>query len=141
MIVFDLRCARAHVFEACFGSSAAYEDQLARGLIACPICGDATIEKAVMAPNVAAKGNRTTPSPGAVKAALTALAKAQAAALENSRWVGNAFADTARAMHAGDVDHAPIHGQATLEQARALADEGVPVAPLPLPIARAKAAN
>ncbi len=58
VIVFDLKCARAHVFEAWFGSSAAYEEQRASAMIACPICGDTRVAKAVMAPNVAAKGNR-----------------------------------------------------------------------------------
>lgn len=143
MIVFDLQCGRGHVFEACFGSSAAYADQLDRGLIACPLCGDTVIGKAVMAPNIGAKGNRAAPAlpPAAMKAALAAVAKAQAAVLKESRWVGTAFADTARAMHIGEVDHAPIHGQATLHQAKALIDEGVQIAPLPLPVLPDKAAN
>lgn len=150
MIVFDLRCTQAHVFEAWFGSSAAFEDQRARGLLSCPICGDAAIAKAVMAPNVAAKGNSRAgqavavradtardadaPTPEAIKAALEVLAKAQAAALETSQWVGRAFVDRARAMHVGDEPAAPIHGQATLAEAKALVEEGVPVAPLPLPV-------
>ena len=58
MIVFDLKCGAGHVFEAWFGSSADYDSQRERGLIACPLCGDAQVGKAVMAPNVAAKGNR-----------------------------------------------------------------------------------
>ena len=152
MIVFDLRCPQSHVFEAWFGSGAAYEDQRARGLLACPVCGDAEIGKAVMAPNVGAKGNTRTvvaqtpqtqasPSPAALKAALHALATAQAQALAKSRWVGRAFADTARAMHEGDVATAPIHGETTLAEAKALIDEGVPVAALPLPIVPPDAVN
>lgn len=152
MIVFDLRCPQSHVFEAWFGSGAAYEDQRARGLLACPVCGDAEIGKAVMAPNVGAKGNTRTvvvptpqthasPSPAALKAALHALATAQAQALAKSRWVGRAFADTARAMHEGDVATAPIHGETTLAEAKALIDEGVPVAALPLPIVPPEAVN
>ena len=58
MIVFDLKCGGGHVFEAWFGSTADYESQRERSLIACPMCGDIAIDKAVMAPNVAAKGNR-----------------------------------------------------------------------------------
>ena len=58
MIVFDLRCGTGHVFESWFGSSVAYEEQRAGGMIACPICGDTGVAKAVMAPNVGAKGNR-----------------------------------------------------------------------------------
>ena len=81
MIVFDLKCAAAHVFEAWFGSSADYDDQRARGLVQCPICGDGAVEKAVMAPNVAAKRNQQAEvTPAAVKTALATLAKAQATA-------------------------------------------------------------
>ncbi|MFL9842371.1 DUF1178 family protein [Sphingomonas sp. ST-64] len=137
MIVFDLKCGADHVFEAWFGSSADYEDQRTGGLLACPMCGDAQIGKAVMAPNVAAKGNRDTP-PAATKPdpkqMLAALATAQARMLEGSQWVGTTFADKARAMHLGEVAHAPIHGQASIAEAKALVEEGVPVAPLPLPV-------
>ena len=136
MIVFDLRCGGGHVFEAWFGSSGDYETQRGKALIACPMCGDSDIGKAVMAPNVAAKGNRRTdgankPDP---KQVMAAIAQAQAKMLEGSQWVGVAFADKARAMHLGDEAHAPIHGQASVEEAKALIEEGVPVAPLPLPV-------
>ena len=147
MIVFDLRCASGHVFEAWFGSSDAFEDQRGRGLLSCPICGGSDIGKAVMAPNIAAKGNAQTlasgdaPSPTVMKAAMQALAQAQRKALEKSEWVGSAFADRARAMHVGDADPAPIHGQATLGQAKELADEGVAIAPLPFPIVPPDAVN
>lgn len=148
MIVFDLKCSGGHVFEAWFGSSAAYEKQRADGMIACPMCGEAKVEKAVMAPNVAAKGNRGAIAatadahpPEAVKAAMAALAAAQAKALEGSQWVGMAFADRARAMHVGDEAHALIHGQATAAQAKELIEEGVPVAPLPLPVVPPEACN
>jgi hypothetical protein len=142
MIVFDLRCDQAHVFEAWFGSSADYADQQARGLLACPVCGSVEIDKAVMAPNVAPKGNRaqsvapmqSPPSPEAIKAALAHIAAAQAKALEQSTWVGRAFVDRARAMHLGDEDKAPIHGQASVAEAAELAEEGVPIAPLLLPV-------
>ena len=63
MIVFDLRCSNAHVFEAWFGSSADYDGQAARGLVACPICDDAHVTKAMMAPAIPTKGNRRTSSP------------------------------------------------------------------------------
>jgi hypothetical protein len=137
MIVFDLKCTHAHVFEAWFGSSADYEDQRARGLLSCPICGDADIAKAVMAPNIPAKGNRAPATPAAPpdpKALMAALAQVQAKMLEGSQWVGMSFADKARAMHAGEESVAPIHGQASLAEAKALIEDGVPVAPLPLPV-------
>ncbi|WCM29310.1 DUF1178 family protein [Sphingomonas sp. QA11] len=151
MIVFDLRCSGEHVFEAWFASSGAFEDQRARGLLSCPLCGDVDIGKAVMAPNIPAKGNRKdvdapvtateAPTPAAMKAAIRALAEAQARALEKSEWVGRAFADRARAMHAGDADPAPIHGEATIGEAKALADEGVAIAPLPFPVVPPEAIN
>jgi len=138
MIVFDLKCGGGHVFEAWFGSSADYESQRERSLIACPMCGDAAIDKAVMAPNVAAKGNRRgdAPAPGKPdpRQLMAALAEAQAKMLEGSQWVGMAFADKARAMHLGEEAQAPIHGQASAEEAKALIEEGVAVAPLPLPV-------
>lgn len=89
-----------------------------------------------MAPAVPAKGNRRAdaPSPAAVKAFIAKIAVDQAKALENSTWVGSAFPDRARAMHAGEESEAVIHGQATIAEAKALADEGVPVAALPLPV-------
>lgn len=141
MIVFDLRCARdGHVFEAWFASSAAFDDQKARGLLACPSCGTDEIEKAMMAPNVAPMGNRGV-APAEAKALLAKLATAQARALAGSRWVGGEFAAEARAMHAGDKPDAPIHGQASVAEARQLVEEGVPIAPLPLPVTPPETVN
>ena len=159
MIVFDLQCGDgAHVFEAWFGSSSDYEDQRERGLVSCPICGSADISKAVMAPAVGAKGNQVgegsgaptdaalpvsnaNPDPAQMKAMLESLAKEQAKALENSDYVGDKFADEARAMHDGEIDDRPIHGQTSVEDAKALLEDGVPVAPLPLPIRSPKSEN
>jgi hypothetical protein len=149
MIVFDLSCHEGHRFEGWFASSTDYADQQARGLLACPSCGSAEVSKAPMAPAVPAKGNTrqevlppeaprqvaNTPMPPEVQKALTALAKAQAAALKNSTWVGDKFAEETRKMHYGERDEAPIHGQASLAEAKALIEEGVPVAPLPFPVA------
>jgi len=145
VIVFDLKCGGDHVFEAWFKSSSAYEEQRAQGLIACPFCGDIVVTKAVMAPAVAAKGNQASDKPplgpASFKAALAAIAQFQAKQLETSTWVGEAFAEKARAMHVGDTPEAPIHGQATLAQAKALAEDGVPVAPLLVPIVPPEARN
>lgn len=137
MIVFDLRCDTGHVFEAWFGSTGAWEEQRDKGQLRCPMCDSVAVDKAVMAPNVAAKANsRPAPpaGPDEIKAAMHALAAAQARALEKSTWVGTTFASRARAMHDGDEPQAPIHGQASLAEAKALVEDGVPVAPLPLPI-------
>ena len=143
MIVFDLKCGQAHVFEAWFGSSADYEDQRARGLVTCPICGDGEVGKAVMAPRLgsgvvevfeARVPVTTTPPAPELKAMLAALAQAQAKLLEKSEWVGPRFVKEARAMHHGDADTRQIHGQATLAEAAELAREGVELMPLPLPV-------
>ncbi len=130
------------MFEAWFGSSAAFDEQNAGGLVVCPLCGSDAIDKAVMAPNVGAKGNQgPAVPPAAMKAAMAALAAAQSKALENSTWVGSAFADTARSMHLGEAPVTQIHGQATADEAKALADEGVPVLPLPLPVVPPETCN
>lgn len=143
MIVFDLKCGGQHVFEAWFASSDAYETQRAAGQVRCPLCDDGDIVKAPMAPSIPSKGNTKSspPSPDAVKAAMTLIAKQQAKALESSEWVGTAFADRARAMHLGEEKHVTIHGQASLAEAKALVDEGVPVAPLPMPVIPPNKAN
>ncbi|WP_066533198.1 DUF1178 family protein [Erythrobacter sp. CCH5-A1] len=148
MIVYDLACTEGHRFEGWFGSSGDFEDQRARGLLCCPSCGTSDVTKAPMAPAVPAKGNSrqdvpppetrpmaNTPMPPQVQQALAALAKAQAEALKHSTWVGDRFAEETRKMHYGERDEAPIHGQASLAEAKALIEEGVPVAPLPFPVA------
>ena len=148
MIVFDLACNDAgHVFEIWFGSTADYEDQKTRGLVSCPYCGSADVDKAVMAPNVAAKGNSrsdtlpaTVPAaanvstPEGFKAMVAKLAEVQARMLEGSEHVGDRFADEARSMHLGEQDARPIHGQTSIEEAKALIEEGISVAPLLLPV-------
>lgn len=145
MIVFDLRCRpAAHVFEAWFGSSADYEDQQARRLVSCPICGAAEVEKAPMAPAVPKKGGGAAPEgrkelmsadPETMKQMLGALATLQRKMIETSNWVGDRFADEARAIHLGEADARAIHGRATRKDAESLADEGIPIAPLLFPIA------
>lgn len=143
MIVFDLRCGTGHVFEAWFASGAAYDDQAAAGQVACPLCGDTAIAKALMAPNIPSKGNQRgeMPSPAMVKQALKHLADAQTKALAGSQWVGGAFASRARAMHDGVEAVKPIHGQASLAEAKALVEDGVSVAPLPFPVTPPEQSN
>lgn len=143
MIIFDLKCPGGHVFEAWFGSSGDYEEQKGRGLVSCPLCGSADIDKAVMAPAIGRKTNAT-PSAGPssrepadaeqMKRMLAAMAAAQKKLLEGSEHVGERFADEARAIHLGEVAARSIHGRATREQTRGLLEDGIPVAPLPLPV-------
>lgn len=159
MIVFDLECrGNGHRFEGWFGSSQDFADQQARGLVTCPHCGASDVVKAVMAPAVARKGNQVAergaapakPAAAAVaaaalppeaKQALEALAAFQTEALKGSRWVGAGFAEQSRAMHYGEREAETIHGQATLEEAKELLEEGVAVMPLPFPVVPPEQAN
>jgi len=140
MIIFDLKCEpQGHVFEAWFASSAAFGEQQARGLVACPLCGSGRVAKAPMAPAVPAKGNsRSAPPsptfPSDAKAMLAAAAAFQKTILAGSESVGDRFADEARAIHLGEADRRPIHGEATRAEAESLIEEGVPIAPLPFPV-------
>jgi hypothetical protein len=165
MIVFDLECrAAGHRFEGWFGSSDDFASQQARGFVACPECGSADVIKAPMAPKLVRKGNQlpsapvAAPIPPALGARtngpmakgpmppeaaemMRALATIQAEALKQSRWVGESFAEQSRAMHYGERDAEAIHGQATIEEAKALHEEGIEVAPLLFPVAPPGEAN
>ena len=149
MIRYALRCERGHEFDSWFQSSAAYDSQHNRGLVACPICESTTVNKAIMAPRIARKGkSKSAPVPAAAPAddaAPTSLVMAPQErelvaklrelrdhVLKNADNVGNKFPDEARKMHYGDIDHRAIYGEATTEEARALIDEGIEVAPLPV---------
>ncbi len=160
MIVFDLICkAGGHRFEGWFSSSADFEQQKANGLLVCPVCGDSAIEKAVMSPNVGRKASQAVvpqpqrdggeavavanmpQMPAEMREAIRKIAQMQAKILEKSDWVGDRFADEARAIHYGDVPDRMIHGNATLEDARDLHEEGIAVAPLPFPYIPPEAKN
>jgi hypothetical protein len=126
MIVFDLHCRDGgETFEAWFRSNADYEEQREAGLVECPFCQSANVAKAPMAPRVPRKGSDNP---------FARLAAIQAEMLKDSCWVGDKFAETARAIHSGEAEPRQVHGSATLEQAKSLLEEGVPVAPLPLPV-------
>src|SRR4051794_23898640 len=95
MIVFDLQCLDGgETFEAWFRSGADYDDQRSSGLVECPYCRSANVAKAPMAPRVPMKGSANP---------LARLAALQSEMLKKSRWVGDEFADTARAIHSGDI--------------------------------------
>ena len=131
MIRYALACgACAHEFEAWFASSSAYDDQSERGLVTCPSCGAADVSKQIMAPSVA--GTKKTTPEEAFKAFA---AKARKHVADTHDYVGEDFADEARAMHYGDTDTRPIWGKSTPKQAKELAEEGVPALPLPEPFA------
>ena len=143
MIQYSLQCSKGHRYDAWFKNADAYDQQQARGIVSCAVCGDGAVEKAPMAPAVPRKGNQRAvaqpvaggqPTPEAL-ALFEKIARLQAEAIKSSTWVGEAFAEQSRRMHYGEQDAAPIHGRATADEARELADEGIPVAPLLIPVA------
>ena len=150
MIRYNLRCERDHAFESWFQSSSAYETQEKRKLVTCPVCGSAKVERAIMAPQIVSKKGRDVPVQAPVAAteattpASTPLMMAQDHELraklrelrdhivKNADNVGERFPVEARKMHYGDIEHRPIYGEASPEEARSLIDEGVEVSPLPV---------
>lgn len=128
MILFKLRCAAEHEFEAWFRDGAAYERQAARGEIACPECGDSAIEKAPMAPRLARAGSAPPPSPEEMRRMLQQVRKHVETHCD---YVGPRFADEARRIHRGEADARGIYGEATDTESQELADEGIEVARIP----------
>jgi hypothetical protein len=144
MIVFDLCCDAGHRFEGWFGSSGDFAAQCERGLVACPQCGSGAVGKAPMAPSLPRKGNQQGETkqplaggkiPPEAAEMFEKVARMQAEALKSSTWVGDKFADQSRAMHYGEREAAAIHGQATRDEAHGLIEEGIPIAPLLIPVA------
>jgi hypothetical protein len=155
MIRYSLRCERDHAFESWFQSSSAYDTQVKRKLVTCPACGSAKVEKAIMAPQIVSKRGRdiAAPEPAPASAAPAAEVTAPASTpllmaqerelraklkelrdhiVKNADNVGERFPNEARKMHYGDIEHRPIYGEASPDEARALIDEGVEVSPLPV---------
>ena len=153
MIRYHLRCERGHAFESWIQRSGAFDSQVKRKLVTCPSCGSAKVEKAIMAPQVARKDkSNADPSsqPEAVPAEVAApspstpLMMAQEVELrtklkelrdhviKNADNVGERFPNEARKIHYGDIEHRPIYGEASPDEARSLIDEGIEVTPLPI---------
>jgi hypothetical protein len=153
MIRYNLRCAKGHTFESWFQSSSAYESQEKRKLVSCPACGSTKVERAIMAPQIVSKKGREIAAPAPAESAVpaevtttesTPLLMAQERELraklrelrdhitKNADNVGERFPNEARKMHYGDIEHRPIYGEASPDEARALIDEGVEVSPLPV---------
>lgn len=129
MIRYDLRCQNGDEFEAWFGSIADFDAQAEKGQLMCPHCGTAHVEKAPMAPAVVTGRKKEARAERAVAMAMAA--KVREHIKDNFDYVGDKFADEARKIHNGESDERAIWGEATPEEARALADEGVEAAPLP----------
>jgi hypothetical protein len=133
MIVYDLKCGDGHRFEAWFASAQDHDDQQARGLLSCPLCGAGDVTKAPMAPAIPAKSSQQgngAPASFASDDPMARLLMMQRAFEAQSEYVGNRFAQEARAIHAAG-DARSVHGEATAQEVKALRDEGVPLLPLP----------
>ena len=129
MILFDLKCGQDHVFEAWFRDGEAYDAQAASGEIACPLCGDSQIAKALMAPNVA-RGIENVDHDRAAQM-MHHLRAMHDEITKNSDDVGEKFSEEARKIHYGETAKRNIHGRANLEDARALDEEGIEFGILP----------
>jgi hypothetical protein len=153
MIRYNLVCARGHEFESWFDGSSAYDKQARRGLVECPVCGSAKVEKALMTPRLArsAKSMRAEPAvpepatPAAPEAPTpvavispqeqelrTKLKELREHLVKNAENVGQQFPEEARKMHYGEKEHRSIYGTASPDDAKALHEEGIEFAPLPV---------
>jgi hypothetical protein len=148
MIHYNLRCERGHTFESWFQSCSAYEDQESRKLVNCPICGSSEVQRDIMAPRIVSRKGRkgAEPAPAAVpepnpptqlmmsqeRELRAKLKELRDHIVKNADNVGEQFPTEARKMHYGDIEHRPIYGEASPDEARALIDEGVEVTPLPV---------
>lgn len=154
MIAFDLNCSNGHRFEGWFASSEDYSKQQSAGLLACPVCNDITVQKALSVPHVPKKGNQRSVSvpvaaeppktdalPPVIVELVQKLAVAQTEMLKQSQWVGGQFAETARAIHYGEEADRIIHGETSADEAKALMEEGIQVAPLLFPVVPPSAKN
>jgi hypothetical protein len=151
VIRYNLVCDKRHAFESWFQSSAAYDRQARRGLVSCPLCGSARVEKAIMAPRLARK-DKSAPIVAPVEDAAPAPAAPAPVAMispqekefraklkelrdhltSNADNVGKKFPEEARKMHYGEIEHRPIYGEATPQDARELHEEGIEFHPLPV---------
>ncbi len=143
MIQYALKCREGHTFESWFQSAEAYDKLAAAGLVTCAVCGSAQVEKAIMTPRVrparsaAKQPEASTPAQNDVSVATPApdvqkvLAELRRKVEENSDYVGKDFASEARKIHLGEAPDRAIYGEAKPDEAKALIEDGVPVAPLP----------
>lgn len=134
MIRFALKCPADHGFESWFQSGAAFDSLKSAGHVACPVCGDTGVEKTLMAPTVRpardaapARPDLSAPASDAERA----LAELRRKVEENSEYVGLDFVTEARRIHDGDAPLRAIYGEARMDEAKKLIEDGVPVAPLP----------
>ncbi len=132
-----MACAKGHEFEGWFKDSAAYDSQESGGTLACPMCGDAHVRKAIMAPSVKtsvtkAKGQAPASSPAADEKKLRQFVAGYRKFIkDNSDYVGPQFPEEARKIHYGETEERPIYGESSIAEARELIEEGIQIAPVP----------
>lgn len=140
MIHYDLICDQGHAFDGWFRNSAAYDEQADRGLVTCAQCGSAKVEKQLMAPGIPTKSNRKSDSASKMVAApadprlaelMNMMREMRRHVEENAEYVGDRFADEARKIHYEESDQRGIYGQTTVDEAKALVEEGITVHALP----------
>jgi hypothetical protein len=131
MIRYQLRCAEEHQFEAWFKDSASYEQQQAESAIACPMCGDFHVTKAIMAPAIGRGREAAETAMKARQEALKQLAELRRKVEENCDYVGPQFAEEARKIHYGEIETRAIYGETTPSEAEELQDEGIAFAKIP----------
>ena len=135
MISYTLKCAEGHSFDSWFKSADAFETLQAQGLVSCAVCGSSNVEKGLMAPAVSKSDHAAKPPARPLSDHKTpaekALSALRAHVEKNLDYVGTNFATEARAMHDGTAPARPIWGESRPDEARKLAEDGVPVMPLP----------
>jgi len=153
MIRYTLNCDQGHAFESWFKSSAAYDQQAKRGLVSCPVCGSAKVEKALMAPRLGRPASKDAerepasppppPRPSRGKTPVAIMSAAEHEILQklkelrehvtrNANYVGPRFPEEARKIHYGEIEHRSIYGEASPEEAKELHEEGIDFHPLPI---------
>ena len=136
MIRFTLACDQAHSFEAWFSSSDDFDSQKQRGLIECPHCGSAHVDKALMAPSVSTSKDtpavQTSAMPKEAQEIMTKMRELRDAVLGQAENVGKKFPEEARKIHYGESEERGIYGESNRDDVEALLDEGIAIAPLPV---------
>ncbi len=134
MIRYNLKCDNDHSFDSWFQSAEAFEKLLNAGMVNCSVCGISNVGKAIMAPQVRAnhkRGRNSGPLSAPASPAEQAMAEIRKKVEENSENVGKNFAAEARAIHTGDAPERSIYGEAKVQDAKALIEDGIGVTPLP----------
>ncbi len=131
MIVFNLKCENDHTFEVWFRNSTDYTDQVAAKEVLCPMCESTAVEKALMAPNIAARKSGKQPYVQAASQMHQMMREMHKQITENCDYVGDTFAKEARAIHEGTAEERGIYGEATPEEASELIEDGIEVAAIP----------